>query len=293
MEYNIIQPDPPGTTNLSEIERKKCRDYKKEVAEAVERLRGSFEVQIISRVTYGSNSYPIFLISSKSKNKEYPNVFISAGMHGNEPAGVYALLEFFQKYASEYQGKVNLFAVPCINPSGFESDTRETQGDVDINRDFLKKSPAPETNTIKKLLKDSGRRYLFSSDMHEETGAIDPENPLGHIPEETYFYESSVDKQSRAGASLVKFLEREGIKFCKVSEIYEEPNDGGVVLTPWHGKNTGGKESNTFEDLLQSYTQHAFTTETPTKLSAKERKQIQIKILRRMLDYFLMNGVNK
>lgn len=264
----------------------KCRDYKKEVIESLEKLKSNFDVRTVGHVGYGEKQYSLFLIAPRSVRLELPNVFISAGVHGYEPAGVYALLDFFKTHSAHYRDKVNFFAVPCVNPSGFENDMRTTQNGVDVNRDFIDESSSSEAIIVKKLLGEINCPYIFTLDMHEDrSDDIDPADSPDQVPQEAYVYESSVDKESSVGASVIRSLEKEGIKFSKTSDIYGDHNDGGVIWAQW-GEEVEGEENNTLQGYLERYTRHTFTTETPTKLPMQERKRIQIQILRSMLDRF-------
>ncbi|HKQ40277.1 MAG TPA: M14 family metallocarboxypeptidase [Verrucomicrobiae bacterium] len=62
------------------------------------------------------------------------NVYISAGIHGDEPAGPMAALELLEENA--WPADVNLWLIPCLNPRGYQSNTRENESGVDLNRDY-------------------------------------------------------------------------------------------------------------------------------------------------------------
>ncbi len=61
-------------------------------------------------------------------------VYISAGIHGDEPAGPLALRELFDQNA--WPEHVEFCIVPCLNPTGFQRGTRENYENVDLNRDY-------------------------------------------------------------------------------------------------------------------------------------------------------------
>jgi len=62
------------------------------------------------------------------------NVYISTGIHGDEPAGPLAALELLKQNA--WPAGVNLWLIPCLNPRGYELNTRENENGVDLNRDY-------------------------------------------------------------------------------------------------------------------------------------------------------------
>jgi hypothetical protein len=61
--------------------------------------------------------------------------YLSAGIHGDEPAGPRAMLDLFQK--DEWPRHADLWICPCLNPTGCARTTRENDSQIDLNRDYL------------------------------------------------------------------------------------------------------------------------------------------------------------
>jgi predicted deacylase len=61
-------------------------------------------------------------------------VYISTGMHGDEPAGPLAALQLLRE--NPWPGDAALWLCPCLNPSGFPLNRRENSGGIDLNRDY-------------------------------------------------------------------------------------------------------------------------------------------------------------
>lgn len=61
------------------------------------------------------------------------NVYLSAGIHGDEPSGPLALLQLLEE---NRWPDANLWMVPCLNPPGFELNQRENADGIDLNRDY-------------------------------------------------------------------------------------------------------------------------------------------------------------
>jgi protein MpaA len=61
------------------------------------------------------------------------NLYISTGIHGDEPAGPLAVLRLLRENAWPEE---NLWLVPCLNPTGFRLNTRENDRGLDLNRDY-------------------------------------------------------------------------------------------------------------------------------------------------------------
>lgn len=64
-----------------------------------------------------------------------PVVYISAGMHGDEPAGPLAVLEMME--AGWFPGDFHWLVCPALNPGGLALGTRENREGRDLNRDYL------------------------------------------------------------------------------------------------------------------------------------------------------------
>jgi len=82
-------------------------------------------------------------------------VGIFAGVHGDEPEGVYAvsgLLHLLAKQPELARG-YHLFVYPICNPTGFEDRTRVTRNGKDLNREFWRRSPEPEVRWLESELK--------------------------------------------------------------------------------------------------------------------------------------------
>lgn len=63
-----------------------------------------------------------------------PRIYLSAGIHGDEPAPPLALLELLESGA--FDRRANWFICPLLNPAGFLRRTRENAAVVDLNRDY-------------------------------------------------------------------------------------------------------------------------------------------------------------
>jgi murein peptide amidase A len=73
-------------------------------------------------------------LPSASVNK-VSRIYISAGIHGDEPAGPLAALRLLQEGAWPQDTEIVL--VPCLNPVGFKNNQRENGRGIDLNRDYL------------------------------------------------------------------------------------------------------------------------------------------------------------
>lgn len=63
-----------------------------------------------------------------------PRIYLSSGMHGDEPAPPHAVLELLR--AREFTPDADWIICPLLNPGGLARGTRENARGVDLNRDY-------------------------------------------------------------------------------------------------------------------------------------------------------------
>ena len=61
-------------------------------------------------------------------------IYLSAGIHGDEPAGPLAALKLIQE--NRWPDNLDLWFCPCLNPLGFALNSRENSRGIDLNRDY-------------------------------------------------------------------------------------------------------------------------------------------------------------
>jgi hypothetical protein len=61
-------------------------------------------------------------------------IYVSTGIHGDEPAGPLAVRQLLQEDLWPSQADIHL--CPCLNPEGFRLNRRENEAGADLNRDY-------------------------------------------------------------------------------------------------------------------------------------------------------------
>ena len=77
---------------------------------------------------------PVLTRSPRSSSTWSPRFYVSTGIHGDEPAGPLAALRLVSE--NHLPDQAWLWLCPCLNPTGFQRNTRESAGGHDLNRDY-------------------------------------------------------------------------------------------------------------------------------------------------------------
>lgn len=105
----------------------------------------------------GGHAYeiPRFRFVGPSTGSEPVRIGLFAGVHGDEPAGCAALVEFAQSLAAEPQRAAgyDFWIYPVVNPTGYEDGTRFNRAGKDLNREFWRASTEPEVRLFEQELR--------------------------------------------------------------------------------------------------------------------------------------------
>lgn len=120
-------------------------------------------------VREGGRKYPLMRLDVPGDS----TVLITAGFHGEEPAGPLTLARYFGVIAARALAKgVGLTVFPCINPSGFESGQRYNASGERPNNDFLRYDVARGKVTGELRPNEKFRRWRQFKGGPKETRAL-------------------------------------------------------------------------------------------------------------------------
>jgi len=88
-----------------------------------------FRVETFGRVA----DFPLVALTKRTPGPR-PRVYLSAGIHGDEPAPPWALLQLVE--LGVLDDRCTWFVCPLLNPTGFIHLARENHAKVDLNRDY-------------------------------------------------------------------------------------------------------------------------------------------------------------
>jgi hypothetical protein len=239
--YPIGTPGQPwGAAEKAEwrARQRRQRSYAGEVVAKIDALRGDFDVERYGELDYARDgTYPLFALRSRGWNDGLPVVLVSGGVHGYETSGVQGALRFLQRDARDYAGRVNLLAVPCVSPWGYERIHRWNPDALDPNRNFFANSPAGESAALWDFVQPLLGRFLVHIDLHETTDSDESEfrpslaardgKPFvpGTIPDGFYLCADSARPQPA-------FQQAINAEVAKVTHIAPADPDGTIIGSP-------------------------------------------------------------
>ncbi len=213
------------------------RSYADEVVARIDALRARFDVADYGRLDYGGEQFTLFAIRSRGWRDTLPNVLVTGGVHGYETSGVHGALQFVERHAAEYAGRVNLLVAPCVSPWAYERVHRWNPEAVDPNRSFREDSPAAESAALMRLVAPLRERFLVHIDLHETTDSDESEfrpalaardgEPFqpGVIPDGFYLVGDAEDPQPAFQQAVIAAVAR-------VTHIAAADADGRIIGSP-------------------------------------------------------------
>ncbi|MFI5304975.1 MAG: M14 family metallocarboxypeptidase [Nitrospiria bacterium] len=251
--------------------------------EILKKSLSRFEIHVPGYLNYSGQKYPFFVLYLSLNKKPFQgdkkNVCITAGIHGNEPAGVEALLTIIESriFLDGYLKSCDFMVFPCVNPAGFECRQRENPDGVDLNRQFNYSSAPPEVTYIKELTIPV--YFSLHLDLHEDVDAPG-----------FYLYEKVQDGVKPFGEKIIDAVsEKYPINLQEKVEGRTARN--GVIgseeqnrLSSFH-EFTGSNSNWPMAFYFYSKgTSHVLTFETPVNLEITERIEIHRTAISTALD---------
>jgi len=216
----------------------------------------------------GDDNVPLQVFFPRSSSKK--RLLICGAVHGDEPSGSIALLEFLkQRNSREFLNRLCISFIPIVNYYGFENNKRKNEEGKDINRDFDDEKTSKQTKFLREDFSIDLARDGFLS-MHED---------------ETDFYCYTYGKNKELFNSVIET----GKKFfdMQTGEIELDVNDGKVKCNIEHGQINNIKDGS-FENYLFDNGLIGICPEIPTKEKLEKRIEAYRQIINSFLRYFLL-----
>jgi len=218
------------------------------------------KAQDLGEVVYGNFKAPIRLYSIFNRSGFKYRVFLSGGIHGNEPGGVETLARFIESLARNpaLYGNVSFEIVPLTNPWGWAHDVRYDRDGIDINRD-LAPQRSQEARIIAGYLKEN--RYDLMIDDHEDPSAS------GY-----YMYQYAMPWQDMS-RKVIAAVRAGGLPIEQNVNMVILKTDDGLIDAPmwglWYMRATNQIGVPNYSRLYNS--DNVYTVETATRLDYEAR----------------------
>ena len=192
-------------------------------------------------------------------------VYLSSGIHGDEPAAPLAMLRLLQ--ANTWPEDTELWLCPCLNPTGFPRNTRESAAGNDLNRDY-KHLRTPEIAAHVAWL-NTLPDFDFTIQLHEDWEA-----------QGFYFYELKMDGTITEPRRVLEAVE----SVCPIDhspEIDGRKNDRGLIV-PELDPRLRELWPEAFW-LVMNKTQLSYTCEAPSDFQIQVRTEALVRAVRSLL----------
>lgn len=230
---------------------RRVRDYRK-VERRLRRAAGA-RLRELCRV----NGFALHWLEIAPAREARRSVVLTAGIHGDEPAGVEAVLRFLEGPLPRWARGIRFLVFPCMNPFGFERNQRHNHLNADINREYHREKLA-EVAAQKSVL--GGRRFDLHLTLHEDVDAPG-----------FYIYELSRTPRL-LGARIVRNVAR--VLPVDARAIIEHRRARGGVI--W--RRFPPRDMKTWPEAIYMFARHAdhtLTTETPARWEFERRAEAQ------------------
>lgn len=210
--------------------------------------RADFSVRILAEV----DGIPILALS-RCGEAAARSVYLSAGIHGDEPAGPLAILDLLE---NDLSSDITWHICPALNPSGLKAGTRVNGAGIDLNRDYLSLEQ-PEIQAHVKWLGDQGTfdLALFLHEDWESSGF--------------YIYELNPSPESFSAArTMIQAVE----PFCPIE--HSRKIDGHDALDGVIIPNKRDLQRPDWPEALYMFTHHNrlnYTLESPSSFALHTR----------------------
>jgi Succinylglutamate desuccinylase / Aspartoacylase family len=173
-------------------------------------------------------------------------IYLSAGIHGDEPAGPLAALRLLQE--NRWPPNAELWFCPCLNPMGFVLNRRENPDGKDLNRDY-RHSETAEVRTHVAWLERQPRFDVYFC-LHEDWESHG-----------FYLYEQNPEQRPSLAENIMEAVQ----KVCPIdrSDLIEGRPANGGIIRPILDPNTRPQWAEVFY-LITHKARHGYTLEAPS-----------------------------
>ena len=215
-----------------------------------------------------ADGYPVYGFISEVFDSR--GIYLSSGIHGDEPAGAWALLEWTES-KMELLRLRPFFIFPCLNPWGFNENSRCDRQNIDLNRRWLN-SKTITTKAVSEKMENL--RVLLAVNLHEDYDA----NGI-------YLYEASAGKKRDCFANEILNAGKELMPIDTRKKIEGRWSRDGVIRPHANSLPKEGTPEAVF--LQKQGAERIFVFETPSEYDLRLRVKTQVNMLERAVSEIL------
>jgi hypothetical protein len=191
-------------------------------------------------------------------------IYISAGVHGDEPSGPLAIL---QALRDDEWPEANIWVMPCLNPAGFRLNTRGNEQGIDLNRDYREPRSLEVAAHVRWL--ESLPPFDLSLLLHEDWEA-----------DGFYVYELNPDHEPSLSETMVDAARA----LCPIETAETVDNHicrAGIIRPQIDPEQRPDWPEAIY--LMARKSRHNYTLETPSDYPLEVRVRTHVQVLRRAL----------
>ena len=200
--------------------------------------------------------FPLIALTKRTPGPR-PRIYLSAGIHGDEPAPPLALLQLLE--GGFFDHRAIWFLCPLLNPTGFPRGTRENADGLDLNRDY-RRSQSSEISAHLRWL-GMQPRFDLGLCLHEDWEATG-----------TYLYELNPQQRPSLAEPMIAAIGKQH-RIDPATIIDERPAQGGIIRP-----NADPAARELWPEAIYLSAHHTalnYTIETPSGHPLAERIAIQ------------------
>lgn len=194
-------------------------------------------------------------------------LYLSSGIHGDEPAGPLALSHLVGE--DRWPAAVEIWIAPCLNPTGFRLNRRESARGLDLNRDYRHRETAEVRTHVAWL--ERLPAFDLAVCLHEDWEA-----------QGFYLYELNPGQIPSPSESVIAAV-RQVCPIDHSTEIDGRPAQGGIIR-PSLDPASRPQWPEAFY-LVQHKTRHSLTLEAPSDFPLPTRVTSLVTAVRVLLEW--------
>jgi len=219
------------------------------ISQLIDQLKAAAQSAGFKVDTYGQiEHWSLLVLTRRADSEDGHHIYLSAGIHGDEPAGPQAVLELLQDQS------YTIF--PVLNPSGLAIGTREDSCDIDLNRDY-RDFVSEATQLHAKWITDHIQALDTCIHLHEDWES-----------QGFYFYELNFTSKPGYAAQILSASQAH-MPTELAEEIDGRPAVGGLIRPESLPEIEEGHPESIF--LQKHFGGLNYTLETPTALPLERR----------------------